>query len=87
MGDKRVCIRTLPSGEKVRHEPPDDAHPEGKMTLMSSPQTSPLRQRLAEALATERSECDRIKQELFDRIEAKKAEQEAKGVPPEKSPI
>ena len=86
MGDKRVSTRTLPSGEKVRHEPPDDAHPEGKMTLLSSPDTG-LRQRLADALADNRDQAGQLKDAMIERIEAKRADQEAKGLPPEKSPI
>jgi hypothetical protein len=86
MGAKRVSVRTLPSGEKVTHYPPDDAHPEGKMVLLSAPENN-LRQRLADQLPTNRAECDRIKQELFDRIEVKRTAQEEHGVPPEKSAI
>lgn len=34
MGKTRVSVRTLPSGEKVHHYPPDEDHPEGKMVLI-----------------------------------------------------
>ena len=34
MGKFRVSIRTLSSGERVRHYPPDDYHPEGRLVLI-----------------------------------------------------
>jgi hypothetical protein len=34
MGKSRVSIRTLSTGERVRHYPPDDYHPEGRMVLI-----------------------------------------------------
>lgn len=39
MGKTRVSVRTLPSGERVRHYPPDDEHPEGKMVLIQDEDT------------------------------------------------
>lgn len=83
MGDKRVSIRTLPSGEKVHHHPPDDKHPEGKMVLIR--ETSPLRDRLEAALEDNQRRHEDLQAKHTERIEAKKAEQAAKGLPPEKS--
>ncbi len=34
MGKSKVTIRTLSSGEKVHHYPPDDDHPDGRMVLI-----------------------------------------------------
>lgn len=85
MGEKRVSVRTLPSGEKVLHHPPDDAHPDGKMVLIrdSNAATAALEATMDEF--TERH--DELKQAHFDRIETKKAAQRAKGLPAEKSPF
>lgn len=83
MGQKRESTRTLPSGEKVRHHPPDKAHPEGKMVLIPGP--SPLRERLAAAQEDNRARHQELLAQHEETISAKKADQEAKGLPPEKS--
>lgn len=83
MGEKRASIRTLDSGEKVRHFPPDDQHPEGKMVLLR--ETSPLRDRLEAALEDNQRRHEALQAAHMERIETKKADQAAKGLPPEKS--
>jgi len=85
MGDKRISIRTLPDGSKVRHHPPDAAHPEGKMVLVRD--RSPLREKLAANHHHNRRRHAELQQDHHDRAEFKRAQQRANGVPAEKSPI
>jgi hypothetical protein len=85
MGDKRPSIRTLDSGEKVTHFPADDAHPEGKMVLIR--ETSPLKDRLDAQLEENQRRHEAIKQDHLDRIAVKRADQQGKGLPPEKSHV
>jgi hypothetical protein len=49
MGEHRVSIRTLPSGERVEHHPPTEQFPEGQMFLIRD--HSPLRRKLDGMLA------------------------------------
>lgn len=83
MGDKRISTRTLPSGERVHHFPPDEQHPEGKMVLLR--ETSPLRDRLEAQLEDNQRRHEALQAVHMERIEAKKSDQAAKGLPPEKS--
>lgn len=69
MGDKRVSIRTLPSGVKVRHHPPTDTHPEGRMVLVR--ETSALKERLTAALADNLAAHDKLKERAAARLKAK----------------
>lgn len=85
MGDKRISVRTLPSGEKVWHHPPDAAHPEGKMVLIR--EHSPLRERLHAAREENRRRHHELKRHHTHRIAHKRSAQIAKGTPPEKSPV
>lgn len=85
MGDKRVSVRTLPSGEQVNHYPPDERHPDGKQVLIPGP--SPLKARLLAARAHRKLRHGAIHQGHLERIKVKVALQKAKGVPAEKSPI
>ena len=85
MGAKRPSIRTLPSGERVWHHPPDDAHPEGMMVLIRD--HSPLKRRHDARLHHHRARHEEIKAIHGQRLHAKIADQRAKGVPPEKSPF
>jgi hypothetical protein len=86
MGDKRVSIRTLPSGEKVRHYPADEAHPEGKMRLLADDSTSPLCVRLNEAIPDCLTRQAQQQAALQERIAVKQAaEKAAPAVPPEKT--
>ena len=48
---------------------------------------SPLRERMLAERSQKKIRHDEIKQRHLDAIEAKKARQRAKGLPPEKSPI
>lgn len=82
MGDKRLSIRTLPSGEHVMHHPPDKQHPEGMQVLIRD--CSPLRER-HEARLQEHRRCHaELKAVHHDHIHIKNAVQKAKGVPAEK---
>jgi hypothetical protein len=83
MGDKRVSIRTLPSGERVRHFPPDKEHPEGRMNLIQD--TSPLRDKLDAAQEDNERRHQELQAVHRERIEAKKQRQQERGLPPEKS--
>lgn len=69
MGDKRVSIRTLPTGEKVKHHPPTDTHPEGRMVLIM--ETSPLKERLTAALADNQAAQKQLKERAAARLKAK----------------
>lgn len=85
MGDKRPSVRTLETGEKVTHYPADDAHPDGKMVLLRD--TSVLKERLEAELEEKQRRHEAIKQDHLDRVEVKRADQRAKGLPPEKSHV
>lgn len=85
MGDKRPSVRTLDSGEKVTHFPADDVHPDGKMVLIR--ETSPLKERLDAQLEENQRRHEAIKQDHLDRIAVKRADQQGKGLPPEKSHV
>lgn len=85
MGEKRVSIRTLPSGERVNHFPPDERHPEGKQVLIRD--GSPLKDRLIARRSHRKLRHGAIHQGHIDRIKVKVASQKAKGLPAEKSPI
>jgi hypothetical protein len=86
MGDKRVSIRTLPSGEKVRHYPPDEAHPEGKM-MLTADTPSPLCERLDNAIPGCMTRQGEQQAALQARIAIKQAAEQAAGVPPEKTVV
>jgi hypothetical protein len=79
MGDKRISIRTLPSGERVTH------YPDGHQELIRD--RSPVRERLAGKREHKRRHHDAIHQEHLRRIMFKRHRQRAKGLPHEKSPI
>lgn len=85
MGDKRPSIRTLPSGERVHHHPPDKHHPDGMMVLIRD--RSALKDRHDERLSHHRERHAAIKAHHERRISFKKADQSAKGVPGAKSPF
>lgn len=85
MGAKRPSIRTLPSGEKVMHHPPDKHHPEGMLVLI--PDRSALRERHDARLSEHRHRHRELKDVHHRHIRIKKAAQRAGGVPAEKSPI
>lgn len=85
MGDKRVSIRTLDDGTVVRHSPPDDEHPDGRMDLVR--ESSPLRDELLNRRDDNKSRHEELKAIHEQRIAAKKAVQRDKGLPAEKSPI
>lgn len=85
MGDKRVSIRTLPSGEKVQHHPPDHRHPDGMLVLIR--EGSALRDKLHHQRDEKRARHAEIHEGHRQRIVAKVAAQQAKGLPGEKSPI
>lgn len=85
MGEKRVSTRTLPTGEKVLHHPPTDDHPEGKMTLIR--EGSSLRDQLNASLPDEQARMAELQAAQEAAVEAKRTDQLAKGLPPEKSAI
>ena len=85
MGEKRVSTRTLPSGEKVLHHPPDEVHPEGKMTLIR--EGSSLRDQLNDSVEDDRGRQEELEAARLAVVEAKRADQIAKGLPPEKSSL
>ena len=85
MGIKRVSIRTLPSGERVRHYPPCDKYPEGRMELIRD--TSPLRERILARIDERKSRQAQRADRHADRVALKKERQQAKGLPSDKSPI
>jgi hypothetical protein len=79
MGEKRTSVRTLPSGEKVTH------NPDGSMYLIRD--RSPLRERLAGKRDHKRHRHALIHQVHRQRIEFKQLRQSRKGLSSEKSPI
>lgn len=79
MGDKRVSVRTLPSGEKVTH------HPDGHQELIRD--RSPLREKLAAKRDHKKHHHGLIHQAHLLRIERKQHRQRRKGLPSEKSPV
>ena len=85
MGEKRVSIRTLDDGTTVRHFPPDDANPEGRMDLVRGP--SPLREALVAVQDDSKARHQELKAAHDQRIAAKRKAQADKKLPPEKSPI
>lgn len=85
MGDKRISVRTLPSGERVFHHPPDAAHPEGKQVLIRG--TSPLRERLHARHDEHRRRHHELHHAHTHRINHKRSAGAAKGLPSEKSPV
>ena len=85
MGEKRVSIRTLSDGTTVRHSPPDDLHPEGRMDLIR--ETSPLREELTARHDDNKTRHEELQAIHNERIARKKAIHAAKGLPPEKSPL
>lgn len=82
MGEKRPSIRTLPSGERVTHHPADEVHPDGKMVLIRD--GSPLKDRLDANLAENKRRHEELKASHADRVETKRADQQDKGLAPEK---
>ena len=85
MGEKRVSTRTLPDGTVVRHSPPDDEHPEGRLDLIR--ETSPLRDELVNRQRVNKARQEELRAIHAERIARKKAIHAAKGLPPEKSPL
>lgn len=85
MGEKRVSVRTLPSGERVTDFPPDAAHPEGHQELIRD--RSPLRERLMVKRDKKVQRHQAIQQNQLRKIEIKRGRQQVRGFPPEKSPI
>jgi hypothetical protein len=85
VGDKRVSIRTLPSGERVQHHPPDDRHPDGMLVLI--PEGSALREKLDAQREEKRERHVAIHEGHQERVVTKVAAQQVKGLPSEKSPI
>lgn len=85
MGEKRASTRTLPSGEKVLHEPPSEEFPEGKMTLI--PQGSSLRTALNANLSENQAREAELAAAQQATIDAKKAQEREAGLPPEKSVV
>lgn len=76
MGAKQVSIRTLPSGEKVRH------YPDGKQVLIR--ERSPLRDRLNARLPFAKARHAELKAKHQHRVAAKRSRALSRGMPPEK---
>jgi hypothetical protein len=79
MGDKRSSIRTLASGEKVRHLP------DGTMHLIR--EESALRARHNARADEHRARHRELKDAHAQRVQAKVVRSRANGLPGEKSPI
>lgn len=79
MGTKRISIRTLPDGSKVKHHPPDEQHPDGKLVLIR--ETSPLRDRLEAQMEDNERRHRQLKDRQARRLQAKKDRQQNKGRP------
>lgn len=83
MGKTRVTIRTLASGERVYHYPPDEDFPEGRTVLINSGGS------LTADLDSRREQNEEALRDLKvvsqAKVEAKKeAEAQYPAVPPEK---
>lgn len=83
MGKTRVTIRTLASGEKVYHYPPDEDFPEGRTVLVNSGSS------LTAELDSRRDQNEEALRDLRvasqAKVEAKKeADAQHPAVPPEK---
>lgn len=82
MGKTKVTVRTLSSGERVHHYPPDEDHPDGRMVLIPHDE-------LADAIMEQRAEHDASLSDLhvFHHTlvrEKNDAEAAHPAVPPEK---
>ena len=82
MGDNKETIRTLPSGEKVRHLPPDKRHPLGKMILI--PGESPVRAKLNRKLPEHKLRADGLRAAHRRKLEFKQARMDKNSYPHEK---
>ena len=82
MGEKRESIRTLDNGSKVRHFPPDEQHPHGKMILIQ--ESSPLKDRLEARREDNQRRYEQLQAQQSERIQVKKDRQSEKGLPNEK---
>lgn len=85
MGEKRVSVRTIQGGWRVKDFPPDAEHPNGHQELIRD--RSPLREKLLATRDIKRERHGVIHQHHLQAIEFKKAVQQVNGLPPEKSPI
>lgn len=82
MGEKQESIRTLPTGEKVRHFPPDKRHPLGKMVLIRT--ESPVRVKLNRKLSEHKLRADGLRAAHRRKLEFKHKLMDKKGFPHEK---
>jgi hypothetical protein len=82
MGDKKVTIRTLPSGERVYHHPPDRLHPEGRQVLIR--ERSPLRDRLDARQPIDKARHAELKAHHQGKAATKRNRALSRGMPPEK---
>lgn len=82
MGEKRPSIRTLPSGERARHLPPDELHPEGQLVLIRD--GSPLLDRIKARHAENSRRVVLLGAARQRNLHRKRARLEAGQVPPEK---
>lgn len=83
MGMKRTTIRTLSSGEKAYHHPPDEDHPKGRVVLI------PGQSGLTEELLARREDDENGLRDLHidhrRRIQDKQQQEAAEpAVPPDK---
>jgi hypothetical protein len=76
MGDKRISIRTLPTGEKVEH------HPDGRQVLIRD--SSPLKVRHADMLGRHREHQRTLREGHQRRVDTKRELQRRGGIPAEK---
>jgi hypothetical protein len=82
VGDKRISIRTLPTGEKVEHHPSDHRHPDGKLVLI--PGICPLKERHANMLGRHREHQRTLREGHQARALTKRELQRRGGIPAEK---
>lgn len=82
MGNSRVSIRTLASGEKVYHYPPDEQYPEGRTVLIGK---SALAETVQQRIEENEEAVRDLKVINQAKVEVKKeAEAADPAVPPEK---
>jgi hypothetical protein len=83
MGQTRVSIRTLPSGEKVYHYPPTEEFPEGRTVLIND--ESALASHLESRKESNEEALGDLRVITQAKVEAKKVLEAADpAVPPEK---
>lgn len=86
MGEKRISVRTLPDGTKVRHHPPDERHPDGKMVLVRQGPNG-LQQHFREHEEEHRAAIEEMRQQHLAAVNRLRDLHEKGGLPPSKRSI